>query len=89
MTFFCSVLLAWVLTNVLLGAAITFTNSKASAGVAHKAVNGYMALLLASVAGLACEFFFLFFILPSASSVFFCAFFIRFVDSFRANSFTL
>lgn len=51
-----SVLLAWVLTNALLAAAITTTNSKASDGGANKAVNGYMAFLLASVAGLARAF---------------------------------
>lgn len=55
--FSCSVLLAWVLSNSLLAAAITSTNSKASDGGANKAVTGYMAFLLASVAGLACEFF--------------------------------
>ena len=52
-----SVLLAWVLSNGLLAAAITSTNAKASSGGANKAVNGYMAFLLASVAGLACESF--------------------------------
>jgi len=50
---FSSVLLAWVLTNGLLGAAITSTNSKASLGGANNAVKGYMSFLLASVAGLA------------------------------------
>ena len=59
--FSCSVLLAWVLSNSLLAAAITSTNSKASDGGANKAVTGYMAFLLASVAGLACEFFLSFF----------------------------
>ena len=54
---FYSVLLAWVLSNSLLAAAITTTNSKVSDGGANNAVNGYMAFLLASVAGLACEFF--------------------------------
>ncbi|KAF4621803.1 hypothetical protein D9613_012089 [Agrocybe pediades] len=52
-SFRTNVLLAWVLTNALLGAAITTTNSKASDGGANKTVNGYMAFLLASVAGLA------------------------------------
>jgi len=52
-TFRTNVLLAWVLTNSLLGAAITSTNEKAANGGANKAVNGYMAFLLASVAGLA------------------------------------
>ncbi|PPQ85223.1 hypothetical protein CVT25_009840, partial [Psilocybe cyanescens] len=52
-SFRTNVLLAWVLTNGLLGAAITSTNAKASNGGANKAVNGYMSFLLASVAGLA------------------------------------
>ncbi|KDR77594.1 hypothetical protein GALMADRAFT_65539 [Galerina marginata CBS 339.88] len=52
-SFRTNVLLAWVLTNSLLGAAITTTNEKAANGGANKAVNGYMAFLLASVAGLA------------------------------------
>ncbi|KAH9480087.1 Chitin synthase 4 [Psilocybe cubensis] len=52
-SFRTNVLLAWVLTNGLLGAAITSTNVKASDGGANKAVNGYMSFLLASVAGLA------------------------------------
>jgi len=50
-----SVLLAWVLTNALLGAAITSTNEKATDAGANKAVSGYMTFLLYSVAGLACE----------------------------------
>ena len=54
-SFLFSVLLAWVLTNALLAAAITTTNDKASTSGADKAVDGYMAFLLASVAGLACE----------------------------------
>ncbi|KAF9034366.1 glycosyltransferase family 2 protein [Panaeolus papilionaceus] len=49
-----NVLLAWVLTNGLLAAAITTTNSKATLlGGASKSVGGYMAFLLFSVAGLA------------------------------------
>ncbi|KIM36553.1 glycosyltransferase family 2 protein [Hebeloma cylindrosporum] len=52
-SFRTNVLLAWVLTNGLLAAAITSTNTKASSGGANKAVNGYMTFLLASVAGLA------------------------------------
>ncbi|KAF8959174.1 glycosyltransferase family 2 protein [Flammula alnicola] len=52
-TFRTNVLLAWVLTNSLLAAAITSTNEKAATGGANKAVNGYMAFLLGSVAGLA------------------------------------
>lgn len=51
-----SVLLAWVLTNALLAAAITSTNDSAEVSGANKAVNGYMGFLLASVAGLACAF---------------------------------
>ena len=55
--FFDSVLLTWVLSNALLAATITITNAKAANGNggANKAVNGYMAFLLASVAGLACR----------------------------------
>ncbi|KAF8892782.1 chitin synthase-domain-containing protein [Gymnopilus junonius] len=54
-SFRTNVLLTWVLTNALLGATITITNAKAASsdGGANKAVNGYMAFLLASVAGLA------------------------------------
>ncbi|KAF8187725.1 glycosyltransferase family 2 protein [Pholiota molesta] len=52
-TFRTNVLLAWVLTNALLGAAITTTNASAAVSGANKAVNGYMGFLLASVAGLA------------------------------------
>ncbi|KAF9524129.1 chitin synthase [Crepidotus variabilis] len=55
-----NVLLAWVLTNGLLGAAIATTNAKASdnkdgghASGADKAVTGYMTFLLFSVAFLA------------------------------------
>ncbi|PPR01276.1 hypothetical protein CVT24_005953 [Panaeolus cyanescens] len=49
-----NVLLAWVLTNGLLAAAITTTNTRANLlGSASKAVGGYMAFLLFSVAGLA------------------------------------
>lgn len=51
-----SVLLAWVLTNALLGAAITSTNASAAVSGANSAVNGYMGFLLASVAGLACAY---------------------------------
>jgi len=47
-----SVLLAWTLSNGLLAAIITTTNDN---GTANRAVNGYMAFLLFSVAGLACE----------------------------------
>lgn len=54
-----SVLLAWTLSNALLAAVITATNDVSTA---NKAVNGYMAFLLYSVAGLACEFFFLSFL---------------------------
>jgi len=52
--YFCaySVLLAWTLSNGLLAAIITTTNDN---GTANRAVNGYMAFLLFSVAGLACE----------------------------------
>jgi len=52
-SFRTNVLLAWVLTNALLGAAITSTNDKASDAGANKAVAGYMTFLLYSVAGLA------------------------------------
>ena len=52
--FLPSVLLAWVLTNALLAAAITSTNDSAATSGANKAVDGYMGFLLASVAGLAC-----------------------------------
>ena len=47
-------LLAWVLSNALLGAAITSTNNKAKDDGANAVVTGYMAFLLYSVAGLAC-----------------------------------
>jgi len=50
-----NVLLAWTLTNGLLAAAITSTAGKADA---QKVVSGYMAFLLFSVAGLACEYSF-------------------------------
>lgn len=50
-------LLAWTLSNALLAAIITQTND---ASTANKAVNGYMAFLLFSVAGLACEYRFAF-----------------------------
>jgi len=49
-TFRTNVLLAWTLTNALLAAVITATNDNQTA---NKAVNGYMAFLLYSVAGLA------------------------------------
>jgi len=52
-TFRTNVLLAWVLSNGLLAAAIVSTNSKASSSGANNAVNGYMAFLLYSVAILA------------------------------------
>ncbi|KJA15623.1 glycosyltransferase family 2 protein [Hypholoma sublateritium FD-334 SS-4] len=52
-SFRTNVLLAWVLTNALLAAAITSTNDSAEVSGANKAVNGYMGFLLASVAGLA------------------------------------
>ncbi|KAF9448778.1 glycosyltransferase family 2 protein [Macrolepiota fuliginosa MF-IS2] len=45
-----NVLLAWTLSNALLAAIITATNDNTSA---NSAVNGYMAFLLYSVAGLA------------------------------------
>ena len=61
LSFAFSVLLAWVLTNGLLAAGITSTNTKASDGGANRAVNGYMGFLLASVAILACEFLLFFF----------------------------
>ncbi|KAF5374183.1 hypothetical protein D9615_008867 [Tricholomella constricta] len=47
------VLLAWTLSNALLAAAIVSTNNKAKDSGAKSAVNGYMAFLLFSVAGLA------------------------------------
>ncbi|KAL0960546.1 hypothetical protein HGRIS_005585 [Hohenbuehelia grisea] len=52
-TFRTNVLLAWTLTNALLGAAIVTANGKASDQGAQKSVRGYMAFLLFSVAGLA------------------------------------
>ncbi len=52
-SFVFSVLLAWTLTNALLAAVIITTNDNKTA---NKAVNGYMAFLLYSVAGLACKF---------------------------------
>ena len=53
-----SVLLAWTLSNALLGAAIVQANGKAEDQGAQNSVKGYMAFLLFSVAGLACELFF-------------------------------
>lgn len=52
-SFRTNVLLAWTLSNGLLAAAITSTNGNAATSGANKAVNGYMAFLLYSVAGLA------------------------------------
>jgi len=54
-TFRTNVLLAWVLSNGILGAVIVSTNAKAATGTggANTAVNGYMAFLLYSVAILA------------------------------------
>ncbi|KAJ3575497.1 hypothetical protein NP233_g1057 [Leucocoprinus birnbaumii] len=49
-SFRTNVLLAWTLSNALLAAIITATNNN---GSANSAVNGYMAFLLFSVAGLA------------------------------------
>lgn len=49
-SFRTNVLLAWTLSNALLAAIITTTNDN---GTANRAVNGYMAFLLFSVAGLA------------------------------------
>ncbi|KAF8997184.1 chitin synthase-domain-containing protein [Cyathus striatus] len=49
-SFRTNVLMAWVLSNALLGAIITSVNDK---DTASKAVSGYMAFLLFSVAGLA------------------------------------
>jgi len=51
-TFRTNVLLAWTLTNGLLGAAVATANGKGTASASHE-VNGYMAFLLFSVAGLA------------------------------------
>ncbi|KAK7682323.1 Chitin synthase 4 [Cerrena zonata] len=48
-----SVLLAWTLSNALLAAVIVTATGKASDKGAHNTVNGYMAFLLFSVAGLA------------------------------------
>ncbi|KAJ6589955.1 glycosyltransferase family 2 protein [Mycena vulgaris] len=51
---FCLVLLAWTLSNGLLGAAVATANGKGSSDTtAANAVNGYMGFLLFSVAGLA------------------------------------
>ncbi|KAJ7655402.1 chitin synthase-domain-containing protein [Mycena rosella] len=51
---FFLVLLAWTLSNGLLGAAVATANGKGSSDVkASAAVNGYMGFLLFSVAGLA------------------------------------
>lgn len=52
-TFRTNVLLAWTLSNALLGAVIVSTAAKASNSGANAAVNGYMAFILFSVAGLA------------------------------------
>ncbi|KAJ7747757.1 glycosyltransferase family 2 protein [Mycena metata] len=53
-TFRTNVLLAWTLTNGLLGAAVATASAKGSSDVvASREVNGYMAFLLFSVAGLA------------------------------------
>lgn len=49
-SFRTNVLLAWTLSNALLAAIITATNNN---GTPNSAVNGYMAFLLFSVAGLA------------------------------------
>ncbi|OBZ71085.1 Chitin synthase 4 [Grifola frondosa] len=50
-----SVLLSWTLSNALLAAVIVTATGKASEKGAHNTVNGYMAFILFSVAGLACE----------------------------------
>jgi chitin synthase len=50
-----NVLLAWTLSNALLGAAVVSATSKAQDSSASSAVKGYMTFLLYSVAGLACE----------------------------------
>ncbi|KIY66737.1 glycosyltransferase family 2 protein [Cylindrobasidium torrendii FP15055 ss-10] len=52
-TFRTNVLLAWTLSNALLGAAIVSANGKAEDQGAENSVKGYMAFLLFSVAGLA------------------------------------
>jgi chitin synthase len=52
-TFRTNVLLAWTLSNALLAAIIVTANGKASDVGAQRSVNGYMAFLLYSVAGLA------------------------------------
>ncbi|KAI0073004.1 glycosyltransferase family 2 protein [Panus rudis PR-1116 ss-1] len=52
-TFRTKVLLAWTLSNGLLAAIIVSATGKASDVGAHNTVNGYMAFLLFSVAGLA------------------------------------
>ncbi|KAK0183781.1 glycosyltransferase family 2 protein [Armillaria mellea] len=52
-TFRTNVLLAWTLSNALLGAAIVTANNKASDSGAANSVKGYMSFLLFSVAALA------------------------------------
>lgn len=48
-------LLAWTLSNALLAALIVTATGKAANEGAKQTVNGYMAFVLFSVAGLACE----------------------------------
>ncbi|EMD35236.1 chitin synthase [Gelatoporia subvermispora B] len=48
-----SVLLTWALTNILLAAVVITASTKASSTNAGRAVNGYLAFLLFSIAGLA------------------------------------
>jgi len=52
-SFRTNVLLAWTLSNAFLGAAIVTATGKASAKGSAATVNGYMAFILFSVAGLA------------------------------------
>jgi len=52
-TFRTNVLLAWTLTNAILAAGIVTATGKAADKGAQATVNGYMAFLLFSVAGLA------------------------------------
>ncbi|KAG9315524.1 glycosyltransferase family 2 protein [Chiua virens] len=52
-TFRTNVLLVWTLSNALLAAVVVSTTPAAGSGQASAAVNGYMAFILFSVAGLA------------------------------------
>jgi chitin synthase len=54
-SFRTNVLLAWTLSNALLGAAIVTATGKAATKGSAATVNGYMAFILFSVAGLACK----------------------------------